>query len=101
VNRVHIVLEEVAELKRSMTENTGLKELQEQFARLTSSVKVLENIPQKKEFRLVNKHTTHTLIAGKGINPYSSRPDGSSFVGMNYHGVCREDCDIWTLEPVD
>jgi hypothetical protein len=33
------VLEEVAELKRSMAENTGLKELREQFARLTSSVK--------------------------------------------------------------
>ncbi len=39
MNRVHIVLEEVAELKRSMAENTGLKELREQFARLTSSVK--------------------------------------------------------------
>jgi len=39
VNRVHIVLEEVAELKRSMAENTGLKELREQFALLTSSVK--------------------------------------------------------------
>jgi hypothetical protein len=39
VSRVHIVLEEVAELKRSMAENAELKELREQFARLTSSVK--------------------------------------------------------------
>ena len=39
MSRVHIVLEEVAELKRSMAENAELKELREQVASISSSVK--------------------------------------------------------------
>jgi hypothetical protein len=62
---------------------------------------VLENIPQKKEYRLVNKHTTHSLISGKSLD-MQQRESGFSWVGMNPHkGVFLDNKDIWTLEPVD
>ncbi len=102
MSHVHIVLEEVAELKRSMAENTGLKELREQFARLTSSVKgkTLKITPDvlglpvkpvcgncSKNAGGLNDHACHMSIVWSTVyNPTLTRTMSS-----DANGIARED----------